>query len=84
MPQPPAPVRVGPYECGPQRPLLLIAGPCVLETEELALSIARHLQGVAQRLGVWVPLDEVERLREPATMSLDEVDALLARCANVR
>ena len=52
MPQPPAPVRVGPYEVGPQRPLLLIAGPCVLESEELALSIARHLQGVAQRLGV--------------------------------
>lgn len=31
-----------------------------------------------------VPLDEVERLREPATMTLDEVDALLARCAKVR
>lgn len=32
----------------------------------------------------WVPLDEVERLREPAEMTLDEVDALLARCAKVR
>ena len=31
-----------------------------------------------------VPLDEVERLREPAAMTLDEVDELLARCAKVR
>ena len=31
-----------------------------------------------------VPLDEVERLREPEATTLDEVDALLARCAKVR
>ena len=46
------PAQVGPYEVGPGRPLLLVAGPCVLETEELALHIARHLADVAARHGV--------------------------------
>lgn len=46
------PAQVGPYEVGPGRPLLLVAGPCVLETEELTLRIARHLADVAQRHGV--------------------------------
>ena len=46
------PAQVGPYEVGPGRPLLLVAGPCVLETEELALRIARHLADVAARHGV--------------------------------
>lgn len=50
MPQNPA--QIGPYQCGRGRPLLLIAGPCVLETQELALEIARHLKGVAERHGV--------------------------------
>lgn len=43
------PVQVGPYTCGRGAPLLLIAGPCVLETEALALEIARHLAEVASR-----------------------------------
>jgi 2-dehydro-3-deoxyphosphooctonate aldolase (KDO 8-P synthase) len=46
------PAQVGPYEVGPGRPLLLVAGPCVLETEELALEIAGHLANVARRSGV--------------------------------
>lgn len=46
------PAQVGPYEVGPGRPLLLVAGPCVLETEELALHIARHLADVAARHAV--------------------------------
>ncbi len=46
------PAQVGPYEVGPGRPLLLVAGPCVLETEELALQIARHLADVAARHAV--------------------------------
>ncbi len=44
------PARVGPYECGPGRPLLLIAGPCVLENESLALQIAEELQRISARL----------------------------------
>ena len=38
------PVQIGNYRCGPGEPLLLIAGPCVLETPALALEIAQTLQ----------------------------------------
>ena len=44
----------GRYEVGSGRPLLFIAGPCVLESEELALSVAGFLKEVADRLGVRV------------------------------
>jgi 2-dehydro-3-deoxyphosphooctonate aldolase (KDO 8-P synthase) len=37
------PVAVGPYQCGQGQPLLLIAGPCVLQSLELALEIAETL-----------------------------------------
>lgn len=46
------PAQIGPYRCGRGQPLLLIAGPCVLEDEESALYIARRLAEVAGRLGV--------------------------------
>lgn len=35
-------------------PLFAIAGPCVIESEELTLSIAETLAGVAQRLGLFL------------------------------
>ena len=37
------PACVGPYRCGPGEPLLLIAGPCVLESKPLAIEIAETL-----------------------------------------
>ena len=40
------PAHIGPYACGPGQPLLLIAGPCVVESEELCLSIARRLKEI--------------------------------------
>jgi 2-dehydro-3-deoxyphosphooctonate aldolase (KDO 8-P synthase) len=40
------PATIGPYRCGTGQPLLLIAGPCVIETEELALHIAQTLRSV--------------------------------------
>jgi len=46
------PAQVGPYTVGRGRPLLLVAGPCVLETEELALRIATRLKEIAARHGV--------------------------------
>jgi 2-dehydro-3-deoxyphosphooctonate aldolase (KDO 8-P synthase) len=45
-------VKIGPYRCGSAEPLLVIAGPCVLETESLALRIAHELKAIAQRLKV--------------------------------
>jgi 2-dehydro-3-deoxyphosphooctonate aldolase (KDO 8-P synthase) len=36
-------VRVGQWSCGPRQPLLFIAGPCVIESEELVLQVAERL-----------------------------------------
>src|SRR5207245_9968059 len=33
-------------------PLFVIAGPCVIESAELCFSIARHVKGVCDRLGL--------------------------------
>lgn len=46
------PAQVGPYQCGSDQPLLWIAGPCVLETREMALEIAEELQRVARLLSI--------------------------------
>jgi len=46
------PAHVGPYRCGTGQPLLLIAGPCVIESAELTLDIARELTAIARRAGV--------------------------------
>ena len=46
------PITVGPYRCGTGCPLLLIAGPCVLEHESVALEIARQLQAAVAHLPV--------------------------------
>jgi 2-dehydro-3-deoxyphosphooctonate aldolase (KDO 8-P synthase) len=48
------PALVGPYRCGPGEPLLVIAGPCVIETEELSLRIAARLAEIADRLPVQI------------------------------
>ncbi len=46
------PVAIGPYRCGRGEPLLLVAGPCVIESEALTLSIARRLAEIAAELSV--------------------------------
>jgi len=43
---------IGHHQCGPDRPLLLIAGPCVIENERLCLGIAEVLAGLAAVLPV--------------------------------
>lgn len=40
------------FEAGPERPFFLIAGPCVVESERLALETAARLRDVTARLGV--------------------------------
>ncbi|HHD56164.1 MAG TPA: 3-deoxy-8-phosphooctulonate synthase [Desulfobulbaceae bacterium] len=40
------------YQVGPGRPLLLLAGPCVLESGELAWDIAREMKAICKRLGI--------------------------------
>ena len=40
------------FEVGLDRPLFLIAGPCVIESEQLALDTAGRLKEIAGRLGI--------------------------------
>ncbi|MGI9429496.1 MAG: 3-deoxy-8-phosphooctulonate synthase [Bythopirellula sp.] len=46
------PAQIGNYRCGREQPLLWIAGPCVLESESLALEIAEELQRIADLLSL--------------------------------
>jgi len=45
-------VRIGGVRIGGGEPLSLIAGPCVLESEELALETASRLRDIARRMGM--------------------------------
>lgn len=45
-------VEVGSYRCGIGQPLMIIAGPCVIESRDLTLSIAQHLRALHDRLQV--------------------------------
>jgi len=45
-------VKVGEIRIGKGNPLVLIAGPCVLEGEEIALEIARELKGICKDLKI--------------------------------
>ncbi len=49
---PPNPVRVGPLTIGRDRPLVLIAGPCVMEPGEMTLRIAQRLAEIRDELGL--------------------------------
>src|SRR4029078_6713355 len=49
---PPNPVSVGPVSIGAGRPLVLIGGPCVMEPNDLTLTIARRLVETCEGLGV--------------------------------
>ena len=46
------PVSVGDIQCGTGQPLLLIAGPCVIESADFILEVAKRLADIAADLGV--------------------------------
>jgi len=46
------PVTIGPWQCGPGCPPLVIAGPCVMESEQETLAIAGRLAEIAAKLPV--------------------------------
>jgi 2-dehydro-3-deoxyphosphooctonate aldolase (KDO 8-P synthase) len=46
------PVQIGSHVCGDGKSLLLIAGPCVIESSELCLSIAERVSAICDKLGV--------------------------------
>ena len=45
-------VRVGPVTLGGRRPLALIAGPCVIESEDACLQVAGFLKELTRSLGI--------------------------------
>jgi 2-dehydro-3-deoxyphosphooctonate aldolase (KDO 8-P synthase) len=45
-------MRLGSFEVGPDRPLFLIAGPCVIESEALVIEVAGRLRELTTALGV--------------------------------
>lgn len=45
-------MRLGSFDVGPERPLFLIAGPCVIESEELVIEVAGRLRELTGALGV--------------------------------
>jgi len=45
-------VQLHTYEVGNDRPLFLIAGPCVVESEAIVMHIAETMQGITSRLGI--------------------------------
>jgi 2-dehydro-3-deoxyphosphooctonate aldolase (KDO 8-P synthase) len=45
-------ISIGNVVCGPGRPLVWIAGPCVIESHDLTLQIAHTLRGIADDLDV--------------------------------
>jgi len=50
------PVGIGPYGCGRGKSLLVIAGPCVIESEALVLEVADRLAEIRDRLSVPIVL----------------------------
>lgn len=46
------PVQIGPHRCGRGLPLLFIAGPCVIESEQLILDVSQRLADMASELGI--------------------------------
>lgn len=45
-------VKIGSLELGAQRPIALIAGPCVIEDYERTLRIGRGIKAITERLGI--------------------------------
>jgi 2-dehydro-3-deoxyphosphooctonate aldolase (KDO 8-P synthase) len=83
------PVTIGPYRCGRGQKLLIIAGPCVIESETLTLTIAERLKQLADELGVQIvfkaSFDKANRTSAAAFRGagLDEGLAALARVKQV-
>jgi len=80
-------VRVGAIEIGNDRPFVLIAGPCQIETRDHALDVARALRAISDRTGVPViyksSFDKANRTSASAARGIG-LDAGLAILAEVR
>jgi 2-dehydro-3-deoxyphosphooctonate aldolase (KDO 8-P synthase) len=79
------PAQIGPYRCGAGEKLLVVAGPCVIENESLALRIGERLAGLAATLPIQLvfkaSFDKANRtsLESYRGLGLDEGLAILRR-----
>jgi 2-dehydro-3-deoxyphosphooctonate aldolase (KDO 8-P synthase) len=83
----PATVRIGPLLCGGGRPLVLIAGPCVVESRDSALRHAQALRALTDRLGVpFVYKSSYDKANRTAVDSFrgPGIDAALSILAEVK
>ncbi len=78
------PAIIGPYRCGRGQPLLIIAGPCVIESADLTFAIADRLCAIADELKLQLvfkaSFDKANRTSNSSYrgVSLDEGLAVLA------
>lgn len=78
-------VKVGPVNMGGRSPLVLIAGPCVIESEDTAMRTARDLKEITGRLGIpWIFKASYDKANRTSLDSfrgpgLDEGLAILGR-----
>lgn len=78
-------VKVGPVNMGGRSPLVLIAGPCVIESEDTAMRTARDLKEITGRLGIpWIFKASYDKANRTSLESfrgpgLDEGLAILGR-----
>ena len=79
--------QIGPYLVGAKQPLLLIAGPCVIESEALTFEIAARLKQIAARQNVQLvfkaSFDKANRTSESAFRG-QGIEAGLAILAKIR
>lgn len=54
MPNPSRTATIGPYVVGEGQPLFLLAGPCVIESEDVVFRLARRLAEIARATGVQI------------------------------
>jgi 2-dehydro-3-deoxyphosphooctonate aldolase (KDO 8-P synthase) len=83
------PIRIGRLQCGVGQPLVLIAGPCVIESEWLAMTVAERVHEMAQRLGIGLvfksSFDKANRtsIRSFRGPGIDEGIRILAKIKDV-
>lgn len=83
--KPENPIAVGPYRCGRGQPLLIIAGPCVIEDEAVTMKIAERLGRLRAERGLNLvfkaSFDKANRtsLESYRGLGLDEGLAILDR-----
>ena len=81
--KPRLPALVGPHQCGPGQPLLVIAGPCVIDDERLCLRIAESLAALARSLPISVvfkaSFDKANRTNVSSFRGLGLDDGLAVR-----